>query len=83
MNTAKSVASIKIDANLMRQLKADAKADNRSFSNYLETIFLKFGYRPYNQDTYEAYTEAIGGDLTGVVDMSSPEAMLASILCDE
>lgn len=34
----KSSASIRIDTDLLNTLKSNAKRDNRSFSNYIETI---------------------------------------------
>jgi hypothetical protein len=37
----KSTASIRIDTGLLNTLKNNAKRDNRSFSNYLETILLE------------------------------------------
>lgn len=83
MNDGKSVASIRIDASMMAQLKADAKDENRSLSNYLETLLYRVGYRPMNADTLEAYRESLRGEMAGVVDTSSTEAMLASILGDE
>jgi len=56
MNDGKSVASIRIDASMMAQLKAD---------------------------TLEAYRESLRGEMAGVVDTSSTEAMLASIIGDK
>ena len=43
----------------------------------------RVGYRPMNADTLEAYRESLKGEMAGVVDTSSTEAMLASILGDE
>jgi len=83
MNEGKSVASIRIDASVMAQLRADAKDENRSLSNYLETLLYRVGYRPMNEDTIEAYRESLRCEMAGVVDTSSTEAMLASILGDE
>ena len=83
MNEGKSVASIRIDASMMDQLRADARDENRSLSNYLETLLYRMGYRPMNEDTIEAYRESLRGEMAGVVDTSSTEAMLASILGDE
>lgn len=40
-------------------------------------------YRPYNQETIEACQEARRGEFVGVVDTSSQETFIASILGDE
>ena len=37
----KSSASIRIDTDLLNILKSNAKRDNRSLSNYLETILFE------------------------------------------
>ena len=66
MDDNKVTVSIRIDASMMAQLRADAKDENRSLSNYLETLLYRIGYRPMN----------------GGVDTSSTEAMRASILGD-
>lgn len=53
----KESTSIRIDAGLLAQIKADAKAENRSLSNYLETLLYRMGYRPYNEETIQACRE--------------------------
>lgn len=40
----KGVASIRIDLALLDDLKAKAKAENRSLSNYIETLLRRFGF---------------------------------------
>ena len=50
----KSSASIRIDTGLLNALKDNARRDNRSFSNYLETIlFDVIAHQPVD------YTEGI------------------------
>ena len=46
MDDNKVTVSIRIDASMMAQLRADAKDENRSLSNYLETLLYRIGYRP-------------------------------------
>ena len=82
MDDNKVTVSIRIDASMMAQLRADAKDENRSLSNYLETLLYRIGYRPMNEDTLEAYRESLRGEVAGGVDTSSTEAMRASILGD-
>lgn len=84
MNTLglKEATSIRIDAGILEQIKREAKADNRSLSNYLETLLYRLGYRPYNEDTFLACQDARNGKSAGVVDTSSKESILSSILGD-
>lgn len=78
----KEATSIRIDAGILEQIKREAKADNRSLSNYLETLLYRLGYRPYNEDTFLACQDARNGKSVGVVDTSSKESILSSILGD-
>lgn len=78
-NTLKAPASIRIDANLLEQIKKDAQMENRSLSNYIETLLYRFGYRPYNKETIEACKEYS----VGVVDTTSQENFIKSILGNE
>lgn len=79
----KTSTSIRIDADLLSQIRAEAKAEHRSLSNYLETLFYRWGYRPYNQATFEACESARAGAYAGTIDTRSDEAFVASILGDE
>lgn len=78
----KEATSIRIDAGILEQIKREAKADNRSLSNYLETLLYRLGYRPYNEDTFLACQDARNGKSAGIVDTSSKESILSSILGD-
>ena len=78
----KEATSIRRDAGILEQIKREAKADNRSLSNYLETLLYRLGYRPYNEDTFLACQDARNGKSAGVVDTSSKESILSSILGD-
>ena len=78
----KEATSIRIDAGILEQIKREAKADNRSLSNYLETLLYRLGYRPYNEDRFLACQDARNGKSAGVVDTSSKESILSSILGD-
>lgn len=79
----KESTSIRIDAGLLAQIKQEAKADNRSLSNYLETLLYRMGYRPYNEETIQACREVREGKSAGVVDTSSREAIEKSLFGDE
>ena len=83
MSTAiktKASTSIRIDADLLNTLKKNAKKDNRSLSNYLETILFDVVKRP-NQETLSAISEAKEGK-TAAVDISSYDTFVKSILND-
>ena len=45
ITTVKSSISIRIDSMLLKQLKEEAQNENRSLSNYLETILYRIGYK--------------------------------------
>lgn len=79
----KSVASIRIDSDILDTLKKEAKADNRSLSNYLETLLYRLGYRKDNATTLEALKEAKSGESAGIVDTSSYDSFVSSIFDDE
>lgn len=83
VSTDKVSASIRLDAGLMRQLRADAKADNRSLSSFLELLLYRYGYRAYNEETVSAYSCALDGDVAGVIDPTSTETIEASLLGDD
>lgn len=78
----KSAASIRIDSGLLDQIKSEAKADNRSLSNYLETLLYRLGYRPYNEETIQACREVKEGKVAGTIDTSSREAIERSLFGD-
>lgn len=79
----KASTSIRIDANILSQIREEAKAEHRSLSNYLETLLYRWGYRPYNEETVQACQEAREGKSAGVVDTSSREAIEKSLFGDE
>lgn len=83
MNAIKIPASIRIDASILETIKEEARAENRSLSNYIETLFYRLGYRPYNEETVQACREAREGKSAGVVDTSSREAIEKSLFGDE
>lgn len=83
MSAAKLPASIRIDAGILNTIKEEALLENRSLSNYIETLFYRLGYRPYNEETVQACREAREGKSAGVVDTSSREAIEKSLFGDE
>lgn len=82
MAITRTVTSVRIDKTILATLKEEAKADNRSLSNYLEKLLFSLGYRPYNEETVQACEEARKGIHAGVVDTSSIEAIYESLFGD-
>ena len=83
VNSIDLLENLHLDSDLLSQIRAEAKAEHRSLSNYLETLFYRWGYRPYNQATFEACESARAGAYAGTIDTRSDEAFVASILGDE
>ena len=79
----KSPMSLRIDAGVLSQIKAEAQSENRSLSNYVETLLYRMGYRPYNEETIQACKDAKEGRMAGKVDTGSIEAIEASLFDDE
>lgn len=83
MATTRELTSVRLDGTILRTLKEEAKADNRSLSNYLEKLLLSLGYRPYNEETAQACEEARKGIHAGVVDTTNIETIHKSLFMDE
>lgn len=83
MSSNKITASIRIDAELLKQLKDDAQASNRSLSKYVESLLYRLGYRPYNEETAQACQEAQAGASAGEVDATSFETFVATAFYEE
>lgn len=85
MNTTitKSSASIRINSGVLKQLKEEAKREDKSLSNYLEALLCEMGYRPYNEETVQACREVREGKVAGVVDTTNLETIEASLFGDD
>lgn len=79
----KTSTSIRIDSDLLEQMKKEAKAENRSLSNYIETLLYRMGYRSYNEETIKACNEAKNGESAGEVDTTNMSTIEASLFGDE
>lgn len=55
----KSSASIRIDTDLLNTLKSNAKKDNRSFSNYMETILFDVVAQQQPRDITEGICQGL------------------------
>lgn len=67
MNTAavakKGTASIRIDMDLLNAAKQAAKAENRSLSNYIETLLLNLGFGKAKEKEEEYVDEELMKDI--------------------
>lgn len=79
----KTSTSIRIDSDLLEQMKKEAKAENRSLSNYIETLLYRMGYRSYNEETIKACNEAKNGKSAGEIDTTNMSTIEASLFGDE
>lgn len=79
----KASTSIRIDASVLEQIRSEARAENRSLSNYIETLLYRMGYRPYNAETAEACIDAKSGRYAGSVDTTTRETIEASLFGNE
>lgn len=45
----KVTTTIRVDASILEQIRNEAKLENRSLSNYIETLLYKMGYGDHNE----------------------------------
>lgn len=79
----KVTTTIRIDASVLEQMRSEARAENRSLSNYIETLLYRMGYRPYNAETAEACIDAKSGRYAGSVDTTTRETIEASLWSED
>lgn len=63
--------AFRLREDLLNKIKEEAKKENRSINNYVETILLDAIYREPNETTLEAIREAKQGKLAGTTDMET------------
>jgi hypothetical protein len=78
----KQQASFRLNEDLLKALKIEAKRANRSLNNYVECVLMKVVNEIHNKETLEAIEEVRTGKYlqNKPVDMTDPESMLKSIL---
>ena len=64
---------------LLERLKIEARKENRSLNNYVESVLLDAVYREPNEETLAAMEEAREGKNLTKVDTSSLESFLKSL----
>lgn len=70
--------AFRLRKDLLSKIKAEAKKENRSVNNYVETILLEALYKEPNEETLAAMREVESGAELEVLDMTSKETFLKS-----
>ena len=71
--------AFRLREDLLNKIKEEAKKENRSINNYVETILLDVIYREPNETTLEAIREAKQGKLAGTIDTTDMETLIQSV----
>ena len=81
MGTTKDrkITAFRLRTSLLERLKQDAKRQNRSLNNYVETLLMDATYHKPNAETIAAIEEARRGEYAGTLDTSNLEAFIKSI----
>ena len=73
--------AFRFSEDLLNRLKVEAKKENRSLNNYVESTLMDIVYRKPNKMTLAAIEEAKAGKFAGTIDTGSMEAFIKS--CEE
>ena len=71
--------AFRLRKDLPERLKIEARKENRSLNNYVESVLLDAVYREPNEETLAAMEEAKAGNNLTKVDTSSFESFLKSL----
>ena len=75
--------SFRFQPALMERLKIEAKRNNVSVNSFVETMLSDMLYFTPNETTVGAMKETLSGKYAGVIDTSTKESFISSILDDE
>ncbi|MCM1141888.1 MAG: toxin-antitoxin system protein [Muribaculum sp.] len=70
----------RLRTDLIDRLKMAARRENRSLNNYVESVLMDVVYSEPNEETCEAIEAVKRGEYAGVIDTSSLDAMIKSIV---
>jgi len=73
--------AFRLNEDLLNRLRVEAKKENRSLNNYVESVLMDVVYLKPNQTTLEAIKEAKAGKYAGIINTGSMDAFIKS--CDE
>lgn len=81
METTKDrkITAFRLKASLLERLKMDAKRQNRSLNNYVETLLMDATYRKPNAETMAAIEEARSGKELETLDVDHFKEFVASL----
>lgn len=81
METTKDrkVTAFRLKSSLLERLKQDAKLQNRSLNNYVETLLMEATYRKPNAETMAAIEEARSGKELETLDLDHFKEFVASL----
>lgn len=76
----KKATMLRLNVDLVERLKEMARAEHRSFNNFVECILMRVADNIPNEETIAAIEEARSGKLRNIppIDTSSVEAMFKS-----
>ena len=75
--------SFRFQPALMERLRMEAKRNNVSVNSFVETMLSEMLYFTPNETTLAAMRETLSGKYAGVIDTSTKESFINSILDDE
>jgi len=71
--------AFRLNKDLLNRLRMEAKKENRSLNNYVESTLMDVVYRTPNEETLEAIREAIEGKNLQTLDVDNFESFVASL----
>lgn len=81
METTKDrkITAFRLKTSLLERLKLEAKRQNRSLNNYVETLLMDATYRKPNAETMAAIEEARSGKELETLDVDNFKDFVASL----
>lgn len=71
--------AFRLKTDLLKKLRTEAKKENRSLNNYVESVLMDAVYRKPNKETIEAIEEAKAGKYAGTIDTKDFDSFMKSI----
>ena len=71
--------AFRLSTDLLNQLKKEARKQNRSLNNFVESLLIKAVYNEPNEETKAAIHEAQTGKSAGTIDMTNFDTFMKSI----
>ena len=77
--TTRKLTAFWLDTGLVERLRQNARRENRSLNNYVETLLMDAAYRTPNATTRAAIEEARSGKAAGTLRMDSFDEFMDSV----